>query len=142
MPWAYHATRWLTAACILLFAPHVAAQQAATSADASAPEPQKPKGPPLVVIADIQPTATENAELRATLYEVARARGYDAAGTLDVEGVAARESLMQAGRISAVEGDMERLRRALDVTVLVRVSTEGRMAKLAVFLKRGVATKT
>src|SRR5262249_37655902 len=47
--------------------------------------------PSLVVVADVAGTETASAEVRAALYEIARSHGYEPAGTLDVQGAAARE---------------------------------------------------
>src|SRR5580765_2557498 len=80
--------------------------------------------PPLVIVADVTDNATQNSQIRATLYEVAREHGYEAAGKLDVEGTAANESLMKAGAITTDPAELDRLRNALKVAVLVRISKD------------------
>jgi hypothetical protein len=76
----------------------------------------------VVVIADLGGTSTASAELRAALYQVARDHGFDPASKHDVEGVAARSSLMNAGSITDDPQELQRLRAALQVDVVVRVS--------------------
>jgi len=101
-----------------------------------------PKGPKLVVVADVAPTATANSELRAALYVVARDLGYEAMGKLDVEGVASRASLMKAGSITTDEAELEGLRRALEVSALVRVSKDASgTTRMTVVMKRGAETR-
>jgi hypothetical protein len=79
-------------------------------------------GPPLVVVADLGGTSTSSAELRAALYQVSREHGYDPATKQDVEAVAGRSSLMTAGKITDDPKELQRLRVALGVDVVVRVS--------------------
>lgn len=113
-----------------------AASETAPDGDAA------PKGPKLVVIADIAANATDNSELRAALYDVAREQGYEPAGKLDVEGVASHASLMQAGSITTEPSQLAELRRALDVAALVRVSKEpSGSVRVTLVLKRGVDSR-
>jgi hypothetical protein len=102
--------------------------------------------PPLVIVADVSDNATQNSQIRAILYEVAREHGYDAAGKLDVEGTAANQGLMQAGAITSDPGELERLRGALKVAVLVRISKDadqgGEMtAHIRIMSKEGMLQK-
>jgi hypothetical protein len=118
---------------------------AGTADGASEAEPA-PSGPKLVIVADLADTATRNSELRAALYEVARAHGYEPAGKLDVEAVASHESLMKAGSITVDGEELRSLRTALKVAVLVRVSrdsTEGAKitARVTVVTKAGVHSR-
>lgn len=114
-------------------------------AGAPAADAQTP-APPLVIVADVSDNATQNSQLRAVLYEVARDHGYEAAGKLDVEGTAARESLMKAGAITTDPAELDRLRNALKVAVLVRISKDadqgGEMtAHITILGKDGVRQK-
>jgi hypothetical protein len=98
----------------------------------------------LVVVADPSPDATQNAELRASLYEVGRHLGYDAGGTLDVKAAATRESLMTAGVITTDGAELQRLRKALGVAALARVwkTSDGTdSVHVAVVSDAGVATR-
>jgi hypothetical protein len=111
----------------------------------SAAEPQS-AAPPLVIVADVSDNATQNSQVRAALYEVAREHGYEAAGKLDVEGTAANESLMRAGAITTDPAELERLRAALKVAVLVRISKDadqgGEMtAHIRIVSKEGMRQK-
>jgi hypothetical protein len=102
--------------------------------------------PPLVIVADVSDNATQNSQIRAALYEVAREHGYDAAGKLDVEGTAASEGLMKAGAITTDPAELDRLRAALKVAVLVRISKDadqgGEMtAHIRIVSKEGIRQK-
>jgi hypothetical protein len=140
--------RYLRAAVALVIAgsalsaaPSARAEASDTSDDTAGAEPS-PKGPKLVVIADVAATATANSELRAALYIVARDLGYEAMGQLDVEGVASRASLMKAGTVTTDEAELEALRRAFEVSALVRVSkdTSG-TTRMTVVMKRGAQSR-
>jgi len=117
-------------------------------AQGEAPQAVEPQSaaPPLVIVADVSDNATQNSQIRATLYEVAREHGFDAAGKLDVEGTAANESLMRAGAITTDPAELDRLRTALKVAVLVRISKDadegGTMtAHIRIVSKEGVRQK-
>jgi hypothetical protein len=115
----------------------------ASGRSTAAADPESaPKGPRLVVILDIAANATESSELRAALYDVARDQGYEPAGKLDVEGVASRASLMQAGSITVEPSELAELRKALDVAALVRVSKDPTgSVHVTLVLKRGVDSR-
>jgi hypothetical protein len=98
------------------------ADDSAPIEDRAVPAPVPKGGPPLVVVADLGGTSTSSAELRAALYQVARDHGFDPASKVDVEGIASRSSLMAAGKITDDPKELQRLRAALSVDVVVRVS--------------------
>lgn len=120
---------------------------AAWAADAAAPPADAQNAaPPLVIVADVSDNATQNSQIRATLYEVARDHGYDAAGKLDVEGTAAQQSLMKAGTITTDPAELEQLRTALKVAVVVRISKDADQgseitAHITIVSKEGVRQK-
>ncbi|HEX7670785.1 MAG TPA: hypothetical protein VF395_14420 [Polyangiaceae bacterium] len=134
--------RGAVAGAALILSPPALAQEASGASGAAADPESAPKGPKLVVILDIASNATDNSELRAALYDVAREQGYEPAGKLDVEGVASRASLMQAGGITAEPSELAELRRALDVAALVRVSKDpSGSVHVTLVLKRGVESR-
>jgi hypothetical protein len=107
-----------------------------------ATKPVASAGSVLVVVADPAEDATQNSELRAALYDVGRHLGYDAGGTLDVDGVATRESLMTAGVVTTDSAELQRLRKALGVAALARVSKSGDGAvRVTVVSDAGVANR-
>ncbi len=99
--------------------------------------------PKLVVVADVAADETDNSELRAAVYDVARRHGYAPAGKLDVDAVASRESLMSAGSVTADPAELARLRTALGVAVVVRVSKNpGGAIRVAIVTKKGTDAQT
>src|SRR5262245_41619256 len=103
-------------AAAVLSAPLVARAQGPTPLDQTAPDAAH-RPPSLVVAADVAGTDAASAEVRAALYAVARMHGYEPAGTADVQGAAAKESLIDAGTITDDPKRLERLRTALGVGV-------------------------
>lgn len=128
----------LLAAVVLALPTRVHAQEPPAPPPADAPA-----GPDLVISLDVSSNATENSEVRAVLYEVARRHGYNAAGKIDVDTVAEQHSLMKAGSVTADPKELTDLRIALGVPVLVRVSKDsgdasGINARVTVVTKKGV----
>src|SRR5262249_19031317 len=75
-----------------------------------------------------------------------RDHGYEAAGKLDVEGVAATESLMKAGSITTDPAELDRLRNALKVAAVVRISKSAEQSgemtvHVVIVTKEGVRQK-
>jgi hypothetical protein len=132
----------LTSLALLGTTPALAAPGNDGSAASDARAEPAPKAPRLVVVTDVAATVTDNSLLAAALYETARDQGYDPAGKLDVEGIAARASLVHAGTVTIDESELVELRKTLDVAVLVRVTKDasGRARILAV-TNRGVASR-
>jgi hypothetical protein len=79
----------------------------------------------VVVIADLSSDETENAKLRAAVYETARSRGYDPDPGADVTAAATSSGTMKEGRIATDEASLESLRKALGASLLIRVAPEG-----------------
>ena len=100
-----------------------------------------------MVVADLGgATSTRSAALRAGLYAVGRAHGYDAAaGKVDVEAAASGESLMVAGTVTDEPLKLEHLRFVLGTAVLVRVSKvtdrEGGTVRITVVTTEGFQTR-
>jgi hypothetical protein len=111
-----------SAALIFLLSGGAGADEGAQVGNAVGTESAPIAGGSLVIIADPARTETENAHLRATLNAVARDHGFDPTKQVDVNAVATRESLMSAGTVTADPDVLERLRGALGVAALVRVS--------------------
>jgi hypothetical protein len=78
----------------------------------------------VVVVADPFDDETENAKLRAKVFDACRERGYDPDGKADVRAAAEQNDAMIDGRVTADAGPLEAVRKALGATVLVRISKQ------------------
>lgn len=78
----------------------------------------------VVVVCDAADSATDNARMRAGVYEVARKRGLESRPRADVEGAARAASAMVDGRISSASASLQALRKQLGASVVIRVALE------------------
>ncbi|MBI3202812.1 MAG: hypothetical protein HYZ29_14835 [Myxococcales bacterium] len=92
----------------------------AESAPALAPAAQAQKT--AVVVADAFEDETENAKLRAKIYDVCRERGYTPDGKADTKAAAEQSGAMHEGRVVADAGPLDGVRKAVGASVLVRVA--------------------
>ncbi len=90
----------------------------AAGAEQTAP---KSKGK-AVVVSDVSTDATESAKLRARLYDVLRASGFEALRDADVMSAAERVGALDAGVVASDASRLSALRGALGADVLVRVT--------------------
>jgi hypothetical protein len=94
------------------------------------PAPAEPSEPPakpqrsVVVVADVFADETQNAQLRARVYEAARRYGLESQPRADVIGTARDVEALEGGRVSTDRALLERMRISLGSTVLVRVSQD------------------
>lgn len=97
----------------------------------------------VVVVADVLPDATENAKLRAAVYETARSRGFEPNPQADVTRAAANAGAMAAGQVTTEEAGLAGLRKELGATLLVRVAPEGAgQARVIVVGEGGAKSRT
>jgi hypothetical protein len=78
----------------------------------------------VVVAADLFPDETSNARLRAGVYEAARQFDLSSLPRADVTGAAESADALEAGQLSTDAAALDRVRRTLTATLLVRVSKE------------------
>lgn len=78
----------------------------------------------MVVVADAFDDETENAKLRAKIYDVCRERGYTPDGKADVKGAAEQGGAMQEGRVSAEAGPLDGVRKSVGAALLVRIAKD------------------
>lgn len=109
----------LLAALALCAAPALAQEGAAPPA-AAQPKAQKT----VVVVADAFDDETENAKLRAKVFDACRERGLTPDGKADVKGAAEQGGAMQEGRVVADAGPLDGVRKAVGAAVLVRISKD------------------
>lgn len=93
-----------------------------------------------MVVADPFDDETENAKLRARVYEVARERGLTPDSKADVHQSAETTGVLKQGKVSNDPGDLEKLRVALGASMLIRVSRDPGGMKVQV-VKVGGATE-
>ena len=118
---------WIAVMVGVAFAPRLVWAQGS-----AAPSATKARGT-VVVVADVAKDMTDNAKIRARVYEVARKRGFEADRKADVQGAAERSGAMEAGTISKDDSKLGPLRSALGATVLIRIAREWEQpAKLGV----------
>ena len=86
--------------------------------------PATASGPPAVVISDVAGDATEDAKLRAAVYEILRQKGYQPAARIDTKQASRDLGMLRAGRVTSEMADLIRLRDSLKVALLVRVTTD------------------
>ncbi|MBK7584602.1 MAG: hypothetical protein IPI67_30995 [Myxococcales bacterium] len=108
----------------LLFFPATALAQSEPAPAAPVPAPAPKADKTVVVILDAFDDETENAKLRAKIYQVARERGLTPDGKADVRGAAEQKDAMQAGHVSTEAGPLENVRQALGAAVLIRISKD------------------
>ncbi|MCC6217359.1 MAG: hypothetical protein IT376_21050 [Polyangiaceae bacterium] len=77
-----------------------------------------------VVVSDALPDATENAKLRAAVYELLRGRGMTPDPKADVMAAATSSGAVEDAKITADPARLSKLRQALGAAVLVRLSRE------------------
>ena len=87
-------------------------------------QPAAASGPLAVVISDVVGDATEDAKVRAALYELLRQKGYPPAARIDTKQASKDLGLLRAGRVTSKMADLIRLRDSLKVAWLVRVTTD------------------
>jgi hypothetical protein len=95
----------------------------------------------VVVVADAAADETENAALRAQVYESARAKGWQAEGKADVMGKAQSAGALEAGNVSRENEKLESLRSALGVRALVRIFRDDAGLHVAVVTSKGAQTR-
>jgi hypothetical protein len=95
----------------------------------------------VVVVADPFDDETENAKLRARVYEVARERGLTADSKADVQKSAETSGTLKQGKVSSEPGDLEKLRLALAASMLIRVSRDPGGMKVQLVRVGGVTEK-
>lgn len=78
----------------------------------------------VVVVADAFEDETENAKLRAKVYDAARQRGYTPDGKADVKGAAEQAGAMSEGRVVAEAGPLDGVRKAVGAAVLIRIAKD------------------
>lgn len=123
-----------------LVAAPAAGQEPAAAQAPAAPE-GKNSGSRIIVISDLAPDATENARLRASVYDAARGRGFEPAIGVDATGTAEKEGFVRGGVVTTDEHELDSLRHALGVAVLVRMSKDGQGARVTVVTDRGANTR-
>jgi len=99
----------------------------ALAQEAGAPPPaaaQPKSGKTVVVVADAFEDETENAKLRAKVYDVCRQRGLTPDGKADVKAAAEQGGAMQEGRVVADAGPLEGVRKAVGAAVLIRIAKD------------------
>lgn len=78
----------------------------------------------VVVVADAFEDETENAKLRARIFELARGRGLTPDGKADTRAAAEQQNAMVEGKISADAAPLDGVRKSLHAGVLIRVSKD------------------
>jgi hypothetical protein len=94
-----------------------------------------------VVVADPFDDETENAKLRARVYEAARGRGLTPDSKADVSPAAETAGVMRAGKVSTDDADLEKLRVALGASALIRVSRDAGGMKVTLVRSGGATSK-
>lgn len=97
--------------------------------------------PRVVVVADAAGDETENAKLRARVYESTREKGLTPEPKADVAGKASETGAMEAGQITIDEQKLQALRTALGVGTLVRVAASGAGVRIFVVTASGVKSQ-
>jgi hypothetical protein len=98
-----------------------AGQLVAQSADGSAAP--RARGT-VVIVLDVKSDETDNAHLRARLYEIARRRGYEPQPRLDVVEAARERGALEAGKVTTEPARLDVLRKGVKASVLARISNE------------------
>src|SRR5258706_1442338 len=93
----------------------------------------------MVVVADPFDDETENAKLRARVYEAGRAQGYSADAKLDVRDKAIDAGAMKEGRVTTDESALQSLRKAVGANVLVRIARDAHGVRVMVVRDGGVS---
>ncbi len=91
-------------------------------ARAQEPSTAKTSRGSVVVVVDVFEDETENAKLRAKLYEAAREKGYQPDPKADVDGAATNAGAMSEGKVSADADKLAAVQKALGAALLVRVA--------------------
>ena len=125
------APAWSMAAVVLVLAmralaePPEASQAPPASEEPAAGTPAAaPQSNKVVVIADLYADETENARLRARVYDTARERGYEPDPGLDVIEAARNANVLERERISENPALLGRLRAAVGASAMVRIARE------------------
>ncbi len=95
----------------------------------------------VVVVADSTGDETQNAQLRAKVYEAARANGWAAEGKADVMGRAQTAGALEAGSVSTTADKLEPLRSALGARALVRIFRDDKGMHVTVVTAKGAQTR-
>jgi hypothetical protein len=95
----------------------------AQSADGSTAPAPRSRGT-VVIVLDVKSDETDNAHLRARLYEIARRRGYEPQPRLDVVEAARERGALEAGKVTTEPARLDALRKSVNASVLVRISNE------------------
>jgi len=131
----------LAALGLLAPAAALAQENQTTPPPAEAPKPPA-SATSIVVFSDAVADETENAKLRAKVYEAARERGFVPDPKADVAAAAQAKGAISEGRVSSDETALEGVRAALGVAVLVRIAMDGNAIKIVVAHDGGVKSKT
>ncbi len=119
---------------------------AASSAFAQGGEPAPP-APAVkaqktaVVVADAFDDETENARLRAKIYDACRTRGLSPDGKADAKAAAEQSGAMHEGRVVADAGPLDGVRKAVGASVLVRVAKDAGGLRVLVVTEGGAKEK-
>jgi hypothetical protein len=124
---------------VALLASSASLAQQPTTAPPPATAPSA--APSVVVVADPFDDETENAKLRARVYEVARERGLTPDSKADVQRSAETSGVLAQGKVSSDPGDLEKLRVALAASMLIRVSRDPSGIRVQLVRVGGVTEK-
>lgn len=109
-------------------------------AQAAAPTTQA-QNAGVVVVADAAGDETDNAALRAKIYEASRRKGWEAQGKADVMGKAESSGALEGGAVSWDSQKLEALRKALAVRALVRIYRDDAGLHVSVITAKGAETR-
>jgi hypothetical protein len=137
--------RWTPVLLCLLWPAATRAEDAAEAPTAPTAEAEGPTAPraesSVVVFCDVLDDETENAKLRARVYEVTRQKGLTPDPKADVAAAAQAKGALDEGRVTSDADRLEVVRATLGVGVLVRVAREGSGAKIVVARASGSKSK-
>ena len=94
-----------------------------------------------MVVADAFDDETENARLRAKIYDACRTRGLSPDGKADAKAAAEQSGAMHEGRVVADAGPLDGVRKAVGASVLVRVAKDAGGLRVLVVTEGGAKEK-
>ena len=132
------APAWSIAAVLLVLAARALADppeagQAPASGEPAAGTPSaapRAQSNKVVVIADLYADETDNARLRARVYDTARERGYEPDPALDVIEAARDANVLERERVSEDPALLGRLRTAVGASAMVRIARESERGQM------------
>lgn len=95
----------------------------------------------IVVVADAEQDETENARVRASVYEHGRKRGLEPDTKADVTGKATESGALEAGVVSSEPERLEKLRAALGARALVRIVRTSAGVRVLLVTSSGVTSR-